>query len=199
MQNGLNPNLAKRRKKLQKNWEGLRANASKHILHMDVTIFRPSDHSKVYFYFILDNFSRAILGWKASLQYSSEIALENLKEVCNKYDLLNSSVQLVVDDGPENNGCVNDSMSVPGIQLKKLIAQLDIQQSNSMIEAANKRMKYDYLFTKELLDFQATKTYLSSAIKSFNNKPLDVLSPYTPLEVLHGDVPDKTGLKIKPE
>ena len=190
-----NPNLSNRRKKLEKNWKGLRANTSKQILHMDVTIFRPSDHSKVYLYFILDNFSRAILGWKASLQYSSEIALENLKEVCNKYDLSNSSVQLVVDDGPENNGCVNDFLSIPGIQLKKLIAQLDIRQSNSMIEAANKRIKYDYLFTKELLDFHAAKTYLSSAIESFNNKPLDVLSAYTPLEVLHGAVPDKNRFK----
>ena len=102
MQKLTNPHLSNRRKKLQKNWIGLRAYASKQILHMDVTIFRPSDHSRVYLYFILDNFSRAILGRKASLQYSSEVALENLKEVCEKYDLSNSSVQLVVDDGPEN-------------------------------------------------------------------------------------------------
>jgi putative transposase len=87
---------------------------------------------------------------------------------------------------------VNDFMPIPEIQLKKLIAQLDIRQSNSMIEAANKRVKYDYLFTKELLDFHAAKTYLSSAIESFNNKPLDALSAYTPLEVLHGAIPDKS-------
>ena len=74
-------------------------------------------------------------------------------------------MQLVVDDGPENNGCVNNFLSIPGIQLKKSIAQVDIRQSNSMIEAANKRMKYDYLFTEELLDFHAAKTYLSSAIE----------------------------------
>ena len=51
-----------------------------------------------------------------------------------------------------------------------------------MIEAANKRIKYDYLFTKELLDFEAVKVYISSAIESFNNKPLNVLTAYTPLE-----------------
>jgi hypothetical protein len=42
-------------------------------------------------------------------------------------------VQLVADDGPENNGCVNDFLSISGIQMKKLIAQVDIRQSNSMI------------------------------------------------------------------
>ena len=191
----INPNLSHRRKRLKKCWEGLRANAAKQILHMDVTIFRPSDHSRVYIYLIIDNFSRAILGWKASLQYSSEIALENLEEVCHKYGLLKSDVQLVVDDGPENNGHVNDFLSTPGIQLKKLIAQVDIRQSNSMIEAANKRMKYDYLFTKELLDFDAVKIYLSRSIESFNNKPMEVLTAYTPLEVLHGAAPDKNRFK----
>jgi putative transposase len=74
-----NHNLSNRRKKLQKSWIGLKANASKQILHMDVTIFRPSDYSRVYLYFILDNFSRAILGWKASLQYSPEIALKKFE------------------------------------------------------------------------------------------------------------------------
>ncbi len=66
---------------------------------MDLTIFRPSDDTRVYIYLIIDNFSRAILGWKASLQYSSVIAMENLKEVCYKYDLLKSNTQLIVDDG----------------------------------------------------------------------------------------------------
>ena len=104
-------------------------------------------------------------------------------------------MQLVVDDGPENNGCVNDFFLFQKIRLKKLIAQFDIRQSNNMIEAANKRIKFDYLFTKELLDFHTAKNYLSCAIESFNNKPLNVLSAYTPLEVLHGAVPDKNRFK----
>ena len=55
--------------------------------------------------------------------------------------------------------------------------------------AANKRIKYDYLFTKELLDFEAVKLFISNAIESFNNKPLDVLTAYTPLEVLGRSYP----------
>ena len=102
--------------------------------------------------------------------------------------LLNSNVQLVVDDGPENNGAVNDFLSIPVTQFKKIIAQVDILQSNSMIEAANKRIKYDYLFTKELLDFEAVKIYISNVIESFNNKPFEVLTAYTPVEVLEGAI-----------
>ena len=106
-------------------------------------------------------------------------------------------MQLVVDDGPENNGAVTEFLSMPGIQFKKLIAQVDIVQYNSMIEAANKRIKYDYLFTKELLDIEAVKVYISSAIESFNNKPLEVLTAYTPMEVLDGAIPDKNRFKAQ--
>jgi putative transposase len=74
-----NHNLSDRGKKLQRNCIGLKAYASKQILQMDVSIFRPSDYSRGYLYFILDNFSRAILGWKASLQYSSETALKKFE------------------------------------------------------------------------------------------------------------------------
>ena len=66
-----------------------------------------------------------------------------------------------------------------------------------MIEAANKGIKYDYLFTKELLDLKAVEVYISSAIESFNNKPLNVLTAYTPLEVLEGAIPDKNRFKAQ--
>ena len=133
---------------------------------MDITIFRPSDHTRFYIYLVINNFSRAILSWKASLQNSSEIALENLKKACYKYDLLKSDTQLIVDDGTENKGSINEFLALPEVQLNKQIAQIDIRQSNSMIEAANKRLKYDYLFTKELSNFEAVDVFLTSAIGS---------------------------------
>lgn len=39
---------------------GIRASRPFEILHMDVTIFEPLDQSRVYIYFIVDNFSRNI-------------------------------------------------------------------------------------------------------------------------------------------
>ena len=46
---------------------GIRASRPLQILHMDVTIFKPLDNTKVYIYFIVDNFSRAILNWQQVL------------------------------------------------------------------------------------------------------------------------------------
>ena len=67
-------------KRNKKSEIGVRASSPLQMLHMDVTIFKPMDHSKVYTYLIADNFSRTILNWKASLKYSSSIALSLLKE-----------------------------------------------------------------------------------------------------------------------
>jgi len=115
---------------------GIRASRPFQILHMDVTIFKPLDQSRVYIYFIVDNFSRAILNWKASLQYSSTIALDVLKEVIQKHDIAIDTT-LVTDGGPENHGEVSKFISGKE-NIKQLIAQKDIIQSNSMVEAVNK-------------------------------------------------------------
>ena len=56
---------------------------------------------KVYIHFIVDNFSRAILNWKASVEYSSSIAMNVLKESISKHDIRSDS-KLITVGGPEN-------------------------------------------------------------------------------------------------
>jgi putative transposase len=108
--------------KLNKKREiGVRASKPFEILHMDVTIFKPMDQTKVYIYFIVDNFSRAILNWKASLEYSSAIALDVLKEAIQKHDIRIDST-LITDGGPENHGEVSKFISGEE-NIKQVIAQ----------------------------------------------------------------------------
>jgi hypothetical protein len=122
---------------------GIRASRPLQILHMDVTIFKPLDNTKVYIYFIVDNFSRVILNWKASVEYSSSIAMTVLKDSISKHDIRPDS-KLITDGGPENHGEVSKFTS--GNQnINQLIAQKDIVQSNSMVESVNKHIKYYYL------------------------------------------------------
>ena len=70
---------------------------------MDVIIFKPLDYTKVYIYFIVDNFSRAILNWKASVEYSSSMAMTLLKKSIIKHGIRPDST-LITDGGPENQG-----------------------------------------------------------------------------------------------
>jgi len=182
----------KYRIKKRKNKTGIRAKRPLEILHMDVTIFRPIDNSKVYIYIIMDNFSRAILGWKASLLYKSEITLENLKEVCTKYNLWYKPLQLITDDGPENNGVVNSYLLLDNLNIIKQVALRDIEFSNSMVEAVNKQIKYQFLFTNTIANLNETILHMHKSVDEYNHKPINSLFGLTPNEVLNEIfIPDK--------
>lgn len=172
--------------------KGIRADAPLRTLHMDVTIYRPIDHSKIYIYILMDNYSRCILSWRASLEYSLRIALENLYEAFHKYNLekINPNVDLLTDDGSENKGAVDTFVNTPGMNIRRLIAQKDIICSNSMVEAVNKRLKYDFLFTTRLQDYEHTLQYLPRAMDEYCNKPHSALHGLTPKEVVEGSIPN---------
>ena len=82
--------------------------------------------------------------------------LENLRSVYSGYLLEKEDplTVLLVDDGTENKGFVCEAIENKEIQLNRLVAQKYIFFSNSMIEAVNKRMKYDFLFRNTCLQGQ---------------------------------------------
>ena len=161
----------------------------------DATIYRPMDNSKVYIYLLSDNFSRFILSWKAGLEYTARYTFENLKEAQQNYKIANmqEKTELIVDAGIENKAEVDDYIENKNID--KIIAQKDIVFSNSMIEAINKKLKYDYLFTVELQNFEQTHKYLKKSVNDYNNKPQLALCGLTPKEVFEGKMPDKHKFK----
>ena len=172
---------------------GIRATKAKQILHMDVTIYKPLDHSKVFLYFLVDNYSRYILSWKASLKYNANIAFQNIKEAYYKHNLqeIIPDIELITDGGSENKGEVDRFVNSPEINIQKYIAQSDIIYSNSMVEAVNKRMKYDFLFREKLLDIHHVISFLKKAVPEYHIKPHSGLYSLTPQEVLNGMIPDK--------
>ena len=179
--------------------KGIRAEKPKEIIHADVCIYRPLDYTKCFIYFIADNYSRMILGWKIATEYKSSIMLDNLRNVYAGYHLdeNKSDTVLLVDDGIENKGFVSNAIENKELKIIKLIAQKDIHFSNSMIEAVNKRIKYDFLFRRQLFDVEHTSRFLETAVEQYNNRPHSSLYGQTPREVFHGAPPDKTIFKIQ--
>jgi putative transposase len=190
----LSRKLPSRQKHLH--YKPIRATSPIQILQMDVTIFKPLDHTRVYIYMVVDNFSRAVLSATASLEYSSKVALENLQNACFKYSLLGKSITLITDGGSENKGMVNEFIQ-SNSWINQLIAQTDIRSSNSMIEAVNKRLKYDFLYAHPPPDFPSTVTALEIMVDQYMNKPLHSLHGLTPIEVVTGKLPDKIWLAIQ--
>ena len=186
----LRPKVKKKRSKI-----GIRATKPFDVLHMDVTVFKTLDGLKAYIYIIQDNFSRSILGWRVALSCNAQIACDNLREVCLQHGLFNRSLQLITDDGSENNGAVNDFLLQQDVCIKKLVAQKDILFSNSMVEAVNKKIKYEFLKRVQLEDFNALEQFLSKVVPEYNNRPHGVLYGCSPAKVLAGRLPDSVRFR----
>jgi len=97
-------------------------------------------------------------------------------------------VELIVDGGPENNNhIVNTFLNSEGVDITKSIALKDILFSNSMVEAANKLLKYRYLFPKDVQDGEQLKFLLEKSIHDFNEvRPHGKLGGLTPSEAYSG-------------
>jgi putative transposase len=187
--------ITKRKKKIVKKYTPIIADAPLKILHMDVTIYRPIDNSKLYIHIIRDNFSRAILGYKVATHCRSETSKQLLESVLLQNNLMNEEGKLITDGGSENKGELQKLIDKPGMLWKKLIAQVDIIQSNSMIEAANRILKYDFLFLRTINNIETFNKTMPRILREYNNRPAGMLLGLTPNEVLAGEIPDKNLFK----
>jgi putative transposase len=147
------PTHAHRRKN---HYSGIRASAPLQIIHADVTVYRTADNKKNYIHLIQDNSSRKILQWAVRTFCMAQTTFEILENVHETYlhPAGIENCQLISDDGSENYGPVKafiENSQYPAIQ--HLIAQRDIEFSNSMIEAANKQLKYQFLYHHHIADY----------------------------------------------
>ena len=188
---GIKRNLPNHRRKHHK--KGLKASTPLEMLHMDISIFKTNNNAKVYLYVICDNFSRCILGYKVATKFDVGLVLENIKEVKQKYALLKNTM-LIVDNGIENRThLLNDFLDT--VHLHKIIAQLHIVESNSMVESIFRQLKYYHTYPRSFETATDFMNEIDAIIDEQSNRPLNVLNGLTPLEVLHGQLPDKHALQ----
>ena len=177
---------------------GIRATAPFEILHADITEFKTKDHQKAFIYLIQDNFSRAILAYRVARQRSASYVLEILAEVKAKY-LKHAGISqctLLTDDGSENHGEAKQWIVQNDFpKINHLIAQVDVHYSNSMIEAANKQLKYRFLYHQQIEHFEQLDGFASNGIVDFNSRPHHVLDGLSPLEILKGKRYDEITFK----
>jgi transposase InsO family protein len=86
---------------------GIRATKSNEIWHIDVTVIRLLNGTKLYLHGVVDNFSRRLLAWKLEEKLSPTTTCEVLAEAAKELPELQSTVKVLADSGVEN---VNDAV-----------------------------------------------------------------------------------------
>ena len=115
-----------------------------------------------------------------------------LREAANS-NWSTSRLPVAADSALPGVGTTDVEHLIEPLPLKKLIAQVDIVCSNSMIEAMNKILKYQYLFQRPIPDAAHLEKSVEEAVEDFNNRPNGKHFGLTPNEAYAGKVFDKAA------
>ncbi len=177
---------------------GVRAAKPNELWHVDTTVIRLLDGSKVYMRAVIDNYSRRILSWwlGSSLEPASTAALvaDAAKGMANPSVIEHAPQSVMVDGDVENFNAAVDQLVNDGT-LKRTLAQTDISASNSMIEAFFRVVKHNWLFLNDLDSIATVRRLVDFYVIEHNtNLPHSALGGRTPDEVYldqGADVPEK--------
>ena len=158
---------------------GIRATHSNEYWHIDVTVIRLVDDTKAYLQAVIDNFSRRILSWRLSERLDPNTTCEILKEAGKNLD---RAPTVVADSGVENVNARVDQLINDGF-VHRVLAQVEISFSNSMIEAFWRSLRHQWLYLHPLDSF----TQLEQLIDFYVNKD----NTQMPHHAFRGQTPDE--------
>ncbi|WP_197231239.1 DDE-type integrase/transposase/recombinase [Novipirellula artificiosorum] len=145
---------------------GIRAASANELWHIDATLIRLLDGSKIYLHAVVDNFSRRILAWQTSEAFDPSITAELLIQAATGIGE-SEMPAVIVDGGVENYNATVDA-TIADLQLKRILAQTEITFSNSMIEAWWRVLKHQWLFLNTLDTFANVTRLVAFYVEQHN-------------------------------
>lgn len=170
---------------------GIRASAVGELLHVDVTVIRLLDGTKVFLQAVMDNFSRRILSWRISQALEPWRTAELLKVAVSQFRNVGAcGTKLMADSGIENiNDAVDAALKKTGVE--RILAQIEVAWSNSMVEAIWRQIKHSWLFINRLDTFATVERLVAFYVEQHNTVlPQWALKGRTPDEVFRGEAVD---------
>ena len=148
---------------------GIRAKAPGELLHLDVTIIRLIDGIRAYLHAVIDNYSRRILSWTLEQRLGSGGTCGILREAAVQLNDCPEQTIVVADSGSENvNGPVDNLLDDE--QWTRVLAQVEITFSNSMIKAFWRSLKHSWLYLRSLDSFSARRRLTEFYVKAHNGR-----------------------------
>lgn len=156
----------------------------------DVTVFKTDDGVKHYIHFLIDHYSKMILGYRIEKFSSAKAIRDLLLEARIKYEP--ERLNLLTDGGSENvNNTVSYFLNSLAIETNHNIAQKDVVFSNSMIEAVNKVMKHQFLYHKNTSSKKMLLKATQESVFIYNTeRPQMRMDGNTPYETFNGSTID---------
>ncbi len=153
----------------------------------DVTIHKTADGAKYYIHFLMDHYSKMILGYDVDNRSNPKIIKSLLKNAFEKYSN-HDMITFVTDAGIENvNTTVQNYVLSTGHKIIHQIAQKDVLGSNSAIESFNKVIKNQFLRPRNIENGTQLKKALEEDVLTYCNiRPQHSLRGNTPFETFNG-------------
>ena len=110
-----------------------------------------------------------------------------LLEAANLIKNRERTVKVIVADGSQNKGSVVDPVFSDVPVLERIVAQIQVSFSDSMIEAFFSRLKHGWLYLNELRDLKTLEPHIDFYIREHNSvMPHAAFDGLTPDEMYFG-------------
>ena len=150
--------------------------------HIDTTVIRLLDGTRVYLHAVIDNFSRRILAWRVAETFAPVNSVAVLLDASRAATPSDTAPVVLADAGVENvNAQVDELITTGG--LHRVLAFTELQFSNSMIEAWWRSLKHQWFFL-HALDSATTVRRLVAFYVDEHNRVL-------PHSAFRGQTPDE--------
>ena len=162
---------------------GIRATHPNEYWHIDVTVIRLVYDTKAYLHAVIDNFSRRILSWRLAKRLDPTTTCEILKEAGRN---LQRTPTVVADSGVENVNAGVDQLMHDGV-IRRVLAQVEVSFSNSMIEAFWRSLRHQWLYLHSLESFGQLEQLIDFYVREHNTQmPHHAFGGQTPDEIYFG-------------
>jgi transposase InsO family protein len=139
------------------------------------------DGTKVYLHAMLDNYSRKILAWTVADRFEPSSTCQMLL-AAGKHLVIAGRPLLYADSGIENvNGAVDATLF--SACLERILAQVEVGFSNSLIEAYWRSLKHQWLFLNTLDSVARVRALVEFYVNEHNTK--------MPHPAFRGQTPDE--------
>jgi transposase InsO family protein len=165
---------------------GIRASAPNELLHLDVTTIRLIDGTRTYLHAVIDNYSRRIMSWALEDRLGSGATCRVLREAASQIGTDFAGPTVVADSGSENVNREVDAL-LERVDWRRVLAQVEVTFSNSMIEAFWRSLKHSWIYLHSLDTAAALRRLVEFYVTAHNEvMPHSAFDGQTPDEMYFG-------------